>query len=78
MIRLSYALFITLLSSRAFAHVGDHALFDWAGLIAHLLEPDHLFFAGVTVLTGFLAYRAGRRAEARAIEKLVRRPEDRT
>ncbi|MGL5446453.1 MAG: hypothetical protein ACRDBL_04000, partial [Rhabdaerophilum sp.] len=66
------------LASPAFAHVGDHARFDFASLLAHLFEPDHLFFAGLTIVVGFLAFRAGRRAEARAIEKLIRRPEDRS
>jgi hydrogenase/urease accessory protein HupE len=70
--------FIFLSTSPAFAHVGDHAHFDWAGIIAHLVEPDHLFFAAVTIITGFLAFRAGRKVEARAIEKRVRRPEDRS
>jgi hydrogenase/urease accessory protein HupE len=66
-----------LLPSTAFAHPGDHVHLDWASTLAHLFEPDHIFFAGVTVFASALAYRAGRRAEARAIEKLVRRPEDR-
>lgn len=47
------------------AHAGDHAHFDWAGLLAHLVEPDHLFFAAVAIIASVLAYRAGRRAEAR-------------
>lgn len=50
----------------AAAHVGDHAHFDFVGAIAHLLEPDHLVFAGVTVIATVLAFRAGRRAEAKA------------
>ncbi len=66
-----------LLPSAAFAHPGDHAHLGWASALMHLLEPDHIFFAIVTVVASVLAYRAGRRAEARAIEKLVRRPEDR-
>jgi hydrogenase/urease accessory protein HupE len=66
-----------LLPSLAFAHPGEHAHLDWASALAHLFEPDHIFFAAVTVIASVLAYRAGRRAEARAIEKLVRRPEDR-
>lgn len=47
------------------AHVGGHAHFDWAGLFTHLFEPDHLFFAAVAIIASVLAYRAGRRAEAR-------------
>jgi hypothetical protein len=66
-----------LLPTAAWAHPGDHSHFDWAGFWGHLFEPDHLFFAAVTIIAAVLAYRAGRRAEARAIEKLVRRTEDR-
>jgi hydrogenase/urease accessory protein HupE len=74
--RFAICLFL-FLPSLAFAHVGDHSHFDWVGFWAHLFEPDHLFFAAVTIVVGFLAYRAGRRAEARSTEKLIRRPGDR-
>ncbi|MCA3594765.1 MAG: hypothetical protein ING72_07230 [Methylobacterium sp.] len=66
-----------LLPSVALAHPGEHAHLDWMSALAHFFEPDHIFFAIVTIIAGLLAYRAGRRAEARAIEKRVRRPEDR-
>jgi hypothetical protein len=55
-----------LLPSAALAHPGEHAHLDWVGALAHLFEPDHLFFAAVMVIASVLAYRAGRRAEARA------------
>ncbi|MCU0818457.1 MAG: HupE/UreJ family protein [Beijerinckiaceae bacterium] len=66
-----------LLPSATFAHPGEHAHLGFVAALAHLFEPDHLLFAAITVIASVLAYRAGRRAEARAIEKLVRRPEDR-
>jgi hypothetical protein len=54
-----------LFASPAFAHVGDHAHFDLMGMLAHLFEADHLVFAGITVIATVLAFRAGRRAEAK-------------
>ncbi len=56
---------LALLATPAFAHQGDHAHFDLAGLIAHIFEPDHVVFAAIAVLTGILAYRAGKKAGAR-------------
>ena len=55
-----------MLALPALAHQGDHTGFDWAGLVAHVFEADHIVFAAIAVLTGILAFRAGRRAEARA------------
>ena len=55
-----------LLASPALAHQGDHTHFDWAGLFAHVFETDHIVFAAIAAVTGVLAYRAGRRAEAKA------------
>jgi hydrogenase/urease accessory protein HupE len=63
--RTVYALLALLAASPAFAHPGDHSHFDWAGFWAHLFEPDHLFFAAAALVASLLAYRAGRRAEAR-------------
>lgn len=61
----------------ALAHQGDHAHFDWAGLISHVFETDHIVFAAIAVATGILAFRAGRRAEARAIKgKAIARREN--
>jgi hypothetical protein len=54
-----------LLPSAALAHAGDHGDLDFAAALAHLFEPDHIVFAAVTVIAILLAYRAGRRAEAR-------------
>jgi hydrogenase/urease accessory protein HupE len=64
--RIAIYLLVLAASSPAFAHQGDHTHFDLAGLIAHVFETDHIVFALIAVLTGVLAYRAGRRAEARA------------
>jgi hypothetical protein len=58
-----------LLAGPALAHQGDHTHFDLMGLIAHVFETDHIVFAIIAILTGVLAYRAGRRAEARAISQ---------
>ena len=51
---------LVMLPTAALAHAGDHGHFDLAALIAHLFEPDHLFFAAVTIIASILAYRAGR------------------
>lgn len=58
-----------LLASPAFAHVGDHSTLDRVAMIAHFFEADHIIFALIAVVTGVLAYRAGRRAEARVHAK---------
>ena len=34
-------------------------------LVTHYAEADHLAFLALTVIVGWLAYRAGRRVEAR-------------
>jgi len=57
---------VSMFSVPAFAHQGDHTGFDIAGLISHVFETDHIVFAAIAVLTGVLAYRAGRRAETRS------------
>lgn len=46
-------------------HIGDHTGFTLRQLATHVLEPDHLAFAAVTILVGIGAYRYGRRVEAR-------------
>jgi hypothetical protein len=58
-----------LLIQPALAHPGDHSQFSWSALAAHLFEPDHLIFAALTIAVGFLAFRAGRRAERRANDR---------
>lgn len=63
--KLAMCALLVLLPSAAFAHPGDHTHLDWMGLLTHLFEPDHLFFAVLTITASVLAYRAGRRAEAR-------------
>jgi predicted outer membrane protein len=59
-------LLLAMVATPALAHQGDHTQFDPVGLILHVLEPDHVIFAALAILTGVLAYRAGRRAEARS------------
>jgi hypothetical protein len=62
-----------LMTSPAAAHQGDHSGFDFASLVLHVLEPDHVVFAAIAVLTGILAYRAGKRAGAAGQESKVGR-----
>ena len=50
----------------ALAHPGDHARMSMTELIVHYAEADHLAFLALTIVVGWLAYRAGRRAEAKA------------
>jgi hypothetical protein len=58
-----------LISSPAAAHPGDHVHMSPGELIAHYAEADHLAFLALTVIVGWLAYRAGRRTEARVQSK---------
>jgi hypothetical protein len=62
------------LPAPAFAHVGDHSGFDVASLLAHVFETDHIVFALLAVLMGVLAYRAGRRQEAKLKEAKRKEP----
>jgi hypothetical protein len=64
-------------SSPAAAHPGDHVHMSIGEMIAHYAEADHLAFLALTVIVGWLAYRAGRRTEAR-IQAKARSPEDRS
>ena len=61
----------------ATAHPGDHVQMSVTELIVHYAEADHLAFLALTVIVGWLAYRAGRRTEAR-VQAKSRAPEDRT
>ena len=68
----------TLLTTQtAAAHPGDHVHMSLSELIAHYAEADHLAFVALTVIVGWLAYRAGRRTEAR-IQSKTRDPENRS
>ncbi|MEZ5844407.1 MAG: hypothetical protein R3D27_11850 [Hyphomicrobiaceae bacterium] len=53
----------------ALAHPGTHDRMYVLDLARHIAEPDHLAFAAVTLVVAVLAYRHGRRAEARASAK---------
>ena len=46
-------------------HIGDHTHLGLWSLVSHLIEPDHVFFAVLTVAVGVGAYRYGRKVEAR-------------
>lgn len=50
----------------ALAHPGGHGHMTWRELVQHFAEPDHLAFLALTVIVGWLAFRLGRRIEARA------------
>ncbi|NOU08001.1 MAG: hypothetical protein HOO99_17645 [Hyphomicrobiaceae bacterium] len=47
-------------------HIGDHTHIALVDLVSHLIEPDHIFFAALTLAVGWVAYRHGRRVEVRA------------
>jgi hypothetical protein len=46
-------------------HIGDHTVMSLSQFGWHLIEADHLAFAALTIVVGILAYRQGRRVEAR-------------
>ncbi len=69
------AIIVASLATPALAHPGAHAQLSVIDLVAHYAEPDHLAFLVLTVLVGFVAFRAGRRAEARSSN--VRRDRER-
>lgn len=60
------ALFLMASTAPALAHPGDHAGLDLLMLTRHFFEPDHIIFAMLAGAVGVLAYRAGRKAEAKA------------
>lgn len=72
MIRATTIAMLAAAATPALAHPGDHAGFDFAALAAHVFEPDHIIFATLAGIIGVLAYKAGRRAEARARTQEVR------
>lgn len=49
----------------ALAHPGNHGGMSVSEVIRHYAEPDHLAFLALTVIVGVLAFRWGRRIEAR-------------
>lgn len=65
---LSSLVFFIMTVIPASAHPGQHAGMTVVDLARHLFEPDHVIFAGLAGLVGIFAYRAGRRAEARALK----------
>lgn len=58
-----------LIATPTLAHVGDHAAFSMKALLGHLLELDHIAFAVIGAGAAWLAFKAGRRAEARAQQR---------
>jgi hypothetical protein len=63
---------LSALSSAASAHPGEHGHMSLVDIITHYAEPDHLAFLALTVIVGYVAYRLGRRTEARATVKAKR------
>ena len=59
------------------AHPGGHAQMSWLEFARHYTEPDHLAFLALAVLVGWLAFRWGRRIEARAQRAASKRERDR-
>ena len=59
------------------AHPGGHAHMSWLELARHYAEPDHLAFLALTVIVGWLAFRWGRRIEARAQGRASERERER-
>ena len=57
----------------AFAHPGGHSHMSIREIVQHYAEPDHLAFLALVVIVGVLAYRFGRRIEAKANAKPARR-----
>ena len=64
--RFAVALSLAGLATPAFAHPGDHARMSLIEIVQHYAEPDHLAFLALTVIVGGLAFRWGRRVEAKA------------
>jgi hypothetical protein len=60
------SLAIALSALPAHAHPGSHAHLGLLETIQHYAEPDHLAFLALTVFVAWVAFRVGRRAEARA------------
>ena len=55
-----------LAATPALAHPGEHGHMGLIELLQHYAEPDHLAFLALTVIVGVLAFKLGRRTEARA------------
>ena len=50
----------------AMAHSGGHAHMSLFEIAKHYAEPDHLAFLALTLAVGWLAFRLGRRLEAKS------------
>lgn len=65
-------------ATSGYAHPGNHAHMGLLETIQHYAEPDHLAFLALTVVVAWVAFRIGRRAEARAIRAPDKRKQDRS
>jgi hypothetical protein len=66
------------LATPGHAHPGNHARMGLLETIQHYAEPDHLAFLGLTVVVAWVAFRIGRRAEARGPRAPDKRKQDRS
>jgi len=57
------------IATTASAHPGNHTHMSLLDVVQHYAEPDHLALLALTVIVGVLAYRWGRRIEAKAHAK---------
>lgn len=64
----SALLLLVILTAPSSAHVGEHTGMTLTQFAAHVFETDHIVFAAIAIAVGVLSYRAGRRAEARALQ----------
>jgi hypothetical protein len=60
---------LSTLTAAAAAHPGNHTQMTLIELVRHTAEADHLAFLALNVIVGILAFRAGRRAEAKVMVK---------
>ena len=59
-----------------FLHIGDHSTLRIDQLPWHLLEADHVVFMAFALIVGVMAYRHGRRVEARVQAQRKDKPHD--
>ena len=71
--RLTFAAVASLLATPALAHPGGHEHMTFLELVQHVAQPDHLALLALIVIVGWLAFRSGRRIEAKA--KAAARPQ---
>ena len=66
LLRFTIAVGLAGLAAPVLAHPGGHAHMSLVEIAKHYAEPDHLAFLALTAIVGWLAFRWGRRVEAKA------------